>query len=243
MNKCIHYCWYGKAQKSKNVTNCIESWRKNCPDWEIIEWNENNSDFNDCNFAIDAYAAKKWAFVSDYMRAKILFENGGLFLDTDVELIKNIDELTFSSFMGFEQSDKINPGLILFAKEPHVWLYKCIIDKYQELIFDSDNIYNIASPIVYTGVLTEHGLRLDGEKQSIRDITIYPVEYFNPIGNLYGGKPHITPNTYSIHHFDGSWFNERDKQLFIFRKKYGVKLGTFLFCLRHPIKSIRRVLK
>lgn len=242
-DNCIHYCWYGKSRKSDDVLHCIDSWKKYCPNWKIVEWNEENSDFAECKFAVSAYEAKKWAFVSDYMRAKVLYENGGLFLDTDVELIKNIDELTFGSFLGFERDNKINPGLILFAKEPQEWLYECITDKYRQLTFDIDNMFNVTSPIIYTNVLCEHGLILNGEKQNLRNLTIYPAEYFNPIGNLYGGKPNITKNTYSIHHFDGSWFNEHDHELFNFRKKYGVRLGTMLYCLKHPIKSIGRVLK
>lgn len=103
--KIIHYCWVGNCQKPKSVLYCIESWRKFCPDYRIIEWNESNYDFSKNKYMWQAYEAKKWGFVPDYARLDIVYQYGGIYLDTDVELVKNIDELlSHKAFMGFEDT-------------------------------------------------------------------------------------------------------------------------------------------
>ena len=110
--KVIHYCWFGGNPKSKLIENCINSWRKKCPDYEIIEWNESNFDINCCDYVKEAYEAKKWAFVSDFARLKIIYDNGGIYLDTDVELISSLEKfLEYDSYFGFEDSEHINTGL------------------------------------------------------------------------------------------------------------------------------------
>ena len=111
MSKTIHYCWFGKNPKSKLILKCIDSWRKCCPDYEIKEWNEENFDINCCDYVREAYEAKKWAFVSDYCRFYVLYNYGGIYLDTDVELLKSLDVLS-KNFVGFENQNRVNSGLI-----------------------------------------------------------------------------------------------------------------------------------
>lgn len=236
----IHYCWYGKNPLSDKIKKCIDSWKKFFPRSEIICWNEDNSDFSDCPFAIEAYAARKWAFVSDYMRSKVLFEYGGLFLDTDVEMINDMESLMKDPFLGFELDDKVNPGLVIFADRPKLWLFEEVIQKYRSLSFDIDDLFELSSPRIYTDILVKHGLKKDGTLQTVDGFVIYPQEYFNPIGDVYGGKPKISEKTYSIHHYDGSWFDGDDHILFEYRKRFGVKRGSILFCLRHPIKAVKK---
>lgn len=123
--KKIHYCWFGENPLSELVNRCIDSWKKFCPEYEIIQWNESNFDVNSCDYVKEAYEAKKWAFVSDYAGFKILYEHGELYFDTDVELIKPFDDLTYEgSFMGIEETSiAVNPGLGIGA-EPKMMVYK-----------------------------------------------------------------------------------------------------------------------
>lgn len=105
--KKIHYCWFGRNPLTESAKKCIESWKKYCPEYEIIEWNENNFDLTENRYAREAYEQKKWAFVSDYARLKIVYEQGGIYMDVDVELIKPLDELTeLDGYMGFEKRDR-----------------------------------------------------------------------------------------------------------------------------------------
>lgn len=233
----IHYCWFGGNPLPTNVIKCIESWKKYCPNLQIKEWNESNFDFSDCSFAVDAYKAKKWAFVSDYARAKILYENGGLFLDTDVELIKSLDELMDNTFMGFENDSYVNPGLIMYAKNPRNDFFRCVFEKYHTINFDEQNLASITSPMIYTQILLERGLRADGSMQTVNDIKIYPREWFSPIP----GK--LNSNSHSIHHYDGSWLSNDEREYFLIRHKYGQKLGRILYTFKHPIKAFKRLIK
>ncbi len=241
MIKKIHYFWFGKNPKPDAVINCKKSWEKYCPDFEIIEWNEDNFDFSDCEFARDAYAARKWAFISDYARAKVLYKEGGVVLDTDVELLKPLDDdLLSSTFFGFEDDRNVNPGLIMYANVPMVDFFREAIELYKSIKFDCDNLGNITSPILYSKLLVAHGVKLNGQKQSVDGITIYPKEYFNPIGLGLDKNARITDNSYSIHHYDASWISDDDRELFLLRKTKGEKKGRFIYTLKHPIKAFKR---
>ena len=111
--KIIHYCWFGKNEKSDLAKKCIDSWKKKCPDYQIIEWNEENFDITTNEYVYEAYMNKKWAFVSDFVRIFALYNNGGIYLDTDVEILKNMDEfLCNTTFFGFETIDKVSTGII-----------------------------------------------------------------------------------------------------------------------------------
>ena len=212
--KIIHYCWFGGNPLPDDALKYIESWKKFCPDYEIIEWNEKNFDINCCEYVKEAYNAKKWAFVSDYARFKILYKNGGLYFDTDVELIKPIDDIVASGpFMGLEptlNSPYIAPGLGL-AASPGMSLYKDIIDDYDKSHFEleKDGRYKTVVKRV-TDILKRNGLKLNPEFQKICGVIIYPAEYFCPL-NYYTGEINITENTRSIHHYTASWTNGIEK--------------------------------
>ena len=210
--KRIHYCWFGRNPLPESAQKCIISWRKFFPDYEIKEWNEDNFDVNEIPYTEQAYRVGKYAFVSDYARFKILYEHGGIYFDTDVEVIKSFDEiLSEGAFMGCElntpQYSAVNPGLGLGA-QPGLKLYSEILNKYSTLSFyNKDGTYNLTTIVKHTtDILILHGLTTTDEIQTIENIRIYPKEYFNPL-NDNTGQLEITPNTHSIHWYSKTWLD------------------------------------
>ncbi len=212
----IHYCWFGRNPLPESARKCIASWRKYLPDYEIIEWNEDNFDVNFIPYTAQAYAAKKYAFVSDYARFKILYEHGGLYFDTDVEVIKPMDDIIDKgSFMGFEIDREpqnphggVAPGLGL-GVNPGLGLYKTILDYYEQLNFVlSDGSYNITDAVVNitTRELIKKGLKGVPGIQYVAGVTIYPSDYFNPFDDATG-RLNKTANTRTIHWFTKTWLN------------------------------------
>lgn len=206
--KIIHYCWFGGAPLPTLARKCIASWKKYLPDYEIKEWNESSFDVHCCRYAEEAYQAKKWAFVSDYARFRILYEHGGLYFDTDVEVIKPLDEiLARGGFMGVESCapNTVNPGLGL-AVAPGLGLYRELYTAYHSRRFvNDDGSMNLKTVVQYTTeCLVAHGLTNAHEIQKVGDIYIYPQDYFNPC-NMNTGQIEITENTVSIHHYAASW--------------------------------------
>ena len=217
--KIIHYCWFGGNPLPDMAKKCIKSWKKYFPDYEICEWNESNFDLKSCDYCREAYQAKKWAFMSDYARFWILYNYGGLYFDTDVEVIRDMSEIVNrGAFMGCEAVNKcatglglgVNPGLGL-GVNPGLGLYKEILDFYHTIHFaNEDGTLNEQTVVFYTtNILKKHGLQ-DVEKiQNIAGVYIYPAEYFCPM-NYGTGKLTITKNTVSIHHYSASWHSKLD---------------------------------
>ena len=209
--KVIHYCWFGRNPLPKSALKCIDSWRKFFPDYEIKEWNEDNFDVNIIKYTQDAYNAKKYAFVSDYARIWILYNYGGVYFDTDVEVISPmIDIIEKGPFMGFEINNStenkiaVNPGLGI-GSPSHLELYKDILDVYSNLNFwigSKINLYAIVR--ITTDILTINGLKNVDGAQTVNGITIYPSEFFNPLDSLTG-RLNKTANTRTIHWYDNSW--------------------------------------
>lgn len=220
--KVIHYCWFGRNPLPKSAQKCIASWRKYLPDYEIKEWNEDNFDVNALPYTRDAYEAKKYAFVSDYARMEILYKHGGLYFDTDVEVIRPLGEiLSRGAFMGCEidgddtRLPTVAAGLGL-AVEPAHPVYKDVLDIYKTLDFwtPAHTVNTFAIVQIVTHVLKEHGLRSQREIQQVDGITIYPQWYFNPLQITPEGKKlAITSQTYTIHHFTASWMSPRQRFL------------------------------
>lgn len=201
----IHYCWFGRKPLPKLVLKCIDSWKKFLPDYKIIEWNEDNYDVNKIPYTSEAYKIGKYAFVSDYTRYWILYNFGGIYFDTDVEIIKPIDDIISNGpFMGIEKDRNaisVAPGLGIAA-------YKGM-NFYKEMlpIFENYNCENGISPLLVketTNLCIQKGFKLEDKLQTIDGITLYPNEYFNPKDD-YTGKIILTPNTRSIHHYAKSW--------------------------------------
>ncbi len=221
--KVIHYCWFGGNELPKTAQKCIDSWRRYLPDYEIKRWDESNFDVDIIPYTRDAYKAKKYAFVSDYARYWILYHHGGLYFDTDVEVIKHIDDIVAKgSWMGCESpchsgtttKDStrapwgvpwVNPGLGL-GMSKGLDIAKEILSIYETMKFTTPDhkaeLENVVS--VTTRILTIHGLNYTSEIQTVGDISIYPSDYFCPI-STDDGKMRLTVNTRSIHWFDQSW--------------------------------------
>lgn len=211
--KKLHYCWFGGKPLDKLGQRCLASWKKFFPDYEIIEWNESNFDINCCTYVKQAYEAKKWAFVSDYARFKILYEHGGVYFDTDVEVIKSFDSiLEKGGFIGCERNEtEINPGLGM-AVTPRLEIIREILDDYEKSTFlKLDGSYDLTTIVARTTkFLRKYGLDYVSNIQPIAGINVYPQEYFCPI-DMETGKLSITENTYSIHRFAGSWETKTNK--------------------------------
>lgn len=217
--KIIHYCWFGGNPLPPLAKKCIRSWKKYCPDYEIKEWNENNFDINSCpKYVLQAYEAKKWAFVTDYIRLKIIFENGGIYLDTDVEVIKTFDSLLdYTAFFGIENFNNEKPYTIAtglgFGAEKGTNIIKELSDDYNEIDFRiSENEYDLTPcPIRNNHIFISHGFNSENEVQLLNNnIAVLSTEFFCPI-TYSNNKKHITKNTYSIHHYAASWFSKEAK--------------------------------
>ena len=213
ISKTIKYCWFGGGKKPKGVVKCIESWKKFCPEFKIKEWNESNFDLQCCDYVREAAEAKKWAFVSDYARFWILYNYGGLYFDTDVELINSIDEILYAGpFMGREASGDIAPGLGL-AADKGMGLYKKVINYYESQHFLSNNGTENVKTIVtiVTNILIESGFKKRKKGlQKIDGINIYPEDYFCPL-NYETGELKISKNSVAIHHYEASWHSNLEK--------------------------------
>jgi hypothetical protein len=205
--KVIHYCWFGDNKPPKIVDKCIESWTKILPDYEIMKWDESNYDVNKTPFTEEAYTYRNFAFVSDYARWDILYNYGGIYLDTDVLLIKDITPLLEKgNFGGANIGGGFASGLIV-ALEPKSTIAKEMMELYENTSFT----YHRGQPHFVncvkreTELLSTHGFDTKiKEKQEVAGMTIYPTEYFSPY-NPHTGETKITDNTYAIHQYTGTW--------------------------------------
>lgn len=214
--KVIHYCWFGGNALPEAVLKCIESWRRNCPDYSIVEWNESNYDINKHQYVKEAYEAKKWAFVSDFARLDIIYNNGGVYLDTDVEVIRPIDEMLANDcFLAAETTGFVATGLGFGAVKNNA-IIKKLLDEYENAHFRlSSGQYDTMIPCPKRN--TEPLSRM-GYKYSEKDIwtaegvTVFPPEYFCPI-DYNTNQVKITDKTVSIHHYSGLWISKEERDL------------------------------
>lgn len=224
--KVIHYCWFGGNPLPELALKCIESWKKYCPDYEIVEWNEENFDISQAPLYVrQAYDCKKWAFVTDYVRLQVVCDNGGVYLDTDVEIIKPIDDLlVYNSFFGFESNYYINTGVGFGAVKGHA-LLEVLMKDYENIPFILENgeLDLLTCPQRNSHVFFDYGFTKENKRQLIDKNILLSTEYFSP-KNARTDQINITENTYAIHHFSCSWqtadrlyFAELRKQ--IYKKK------------------------
>ena len=224
--KIIHYCWFGGSPLPELALKCIESWKKYCPDYEIKCWDETNIDINSVDYMREAYEAKAWGFVPDVARLQIIYENGGIYLDTDVEIIKPIDELLqHKAFVGTEDDRFIALGLG-FGAEKENPIIKTLLDDYLNRHFklEDGNYDKTAAPKIQTKTLLELGYVTSNKIQNYDDITIFPTEYFCPL-SYYTGELNITENSYSIHHYMASWILPESRAILSVKKKLCSKGG------------------
>lgn len=216
--KVIHYCWFGHNPIPKEYYSYMQSWQEKCPDYKIQRWDESNFDVAQNLYCKQAYARKKWAFVSDYARLKIIYEHGGIYLDTDVEVVKDLSPLIASGngFIGFQNSEEATTGLG-FAAEAKNPCIKAMLDIYEKrkFILDDGSLNLTPCPAANTVGLMKVGLRIGKNSskllQYLDGLTVYPEEYFNPV-NSDTKKLNLTANTYTIHWYSASWFDQSAKK-------------------------------
>lgn len=209
--KKIHYCWFGGNPLPEMAVHCLESWKKHCPDYEIIEWNEQNFDLECCDYVKEAYAAKKWAFVSDVARLYALVTQGGIYMDTDVEVLRPLDDiLEYAAVSGFESYDRIPTGLM--ACEAGHPLFTELLREYDDAHFlrEDGSLDTTTNVTRITNACLKHGLVLNNTKQTVGGFTLFPNDFFCP-KNYDTKEVTLTENTYTIHHFDGSWHTPEQK--------------------------------
>lgn len=240
MDKVIHYIWLGKKNKPRVVKKCIKSWIKKMPGWKIKEWNESNLDLNICPFCKEAYDSKCYAFAADVLRFVVLNKYGGLYLDTDVKLLKSLESLTekFEAFTGYEYI-RVNPGLVLYSSKPHNFFISEMVKLYEKKHFIENGKKNLRVVGEYLNELLEkEGFVNEDRFQTIRGFSIFPSMYFCPTDG-YGNKINFSKETYSQHLFAGSWMPLKQRVIVkikrFFYKFFGKKNIQFVM---HLIKKI-----
>lgn len=265
----IHYCWFGKGEMPETAVKCIESWKKYCPNYKIIKWDETNFDINCCTYVRQAYECKKWAFVSDYARFYILYHFGGIYFDTDVELIKPIDDIiSRGPFMGTENklalhkihvNDNISTlginvatglGIAAYAG---MSVYAEILQQYQNAVFlNRDQTMNQKTVVeTVSQILAQYPIdEKRGYWIKIGSIFIYDKDFFCPL-DYTTGLLEITANTRSIHHYDASWFTKEEKEWLVkkykFIRLFGSQLGgkiwnVFAFARQMKLHGFREAI-
>ena len=234
--KKIHYCWFGRNPLPELAKNCIASWKKYLPEYEIIEWNEDNFDINENEYVSEAYSSKKWAFVTDYVRLKALVEYGGIYMDTDVEVTKPLDRfLNHHAFSGFEDVESVPTGIM--ACEKGFELFETLLKTYENRHFiKEDGSLDITTNTTsITEFCLAHGLILNNQLQEIEGFALYPNDFFCP-KDPDTNQIMITENTYTIHHFAGSW----SSPWYRFKKKVQALLGGNI---TNKIIKLKRIIK
>lgn len=206
--KVIHYCWFGNNPLPFEVKKCINSWKKICPDYEIRRWDETNFDVYQNDFIKSAYGSKAWAFVSDYARLKIVYDEGGIYLDTDVELKKNLDELRKNEgFFAIQQEGHYcNTGLGFGAKKENE-IVKTMLDLYDDLIYSEENKFSIACPYLNTKALEKYGYSYSDDIIVIHNNLVLPPRFMDPIAPGKNKENLLCNDTVSIHHYSASWMD------------------------------------
>lgn len=252
--KVIHYCWFGRNPKPELANKCIKSWKKLCPDYEIVEWNEDNFDISSAPLYVrQAYEAGKWAFVTDYARLKVVYDHGGIYLDTDVELIRSFTPLLqYAAFFGYQNGVKIATGLG-FGAEQHNQLVKDIMMDYEEIPFirEDGSMDDTPCPERNTEPIVKWGLRQDNSFQVLEgNIAILPKDYLSP-KDYISGKIALTTHSYAIHHFSESWkTDEQRRATEAYRQKFqqqvwkrNIRTGIIRFLGEQRFQQLKSLIK
>ena len=227
--KLIHYCWFGRGQMPELALKCIESWHKYLPGYTMKLWNEDSFDINAVPYVKEAYEARKFAFVTDYIRLYALYHEGGIYMDTDVEVLKPLDDLLdLPAFSGYESNKFSNfPTGLMASAAGGVWV-KEQLDYYTDrhFILPDGSLDMTTNTVTISRIMKENGFELTGEYQVYKnDMHCFPSDYFCPMTSTRVLK--LTKNSYCIHHFAGSWHTPTLKQKikkFVFGKIVGAKL-------------------
>ncbi len=232
--KIIHYCWFGPKDIPELELKCIESWHKYLPDYKLMFWNEKTFDINESSFVKEAYETKHYAFVSDYVRTKVLCEYGGIYLDTDVEILQSFDVLIKKEicFLGFETRAKVGTAVMGFTPEHDV--LKKFLKYYRDNTFKNKNgdVNTIANVTILTDILSKKGLITDGTTQTIDDIDVFQRELFYP-KKISKNEFRVSSETVAIHKCSNSWMTDRE------RVRGGNKL--WINIMRPLLRSSRKI--
>lgn len=215
--KKIHYCWFGRGKMPELAVKCIESWKKYLPEYEIKEWNEDNFYLDAYPYVREAYDNRKFAFVTDVVRLYALYHEGGIYMDTDVEVLKPLDDfLKYEAVSGFESDTQIPTGLMA-CREGHP-LFKELLNEYEGLHFiKQDGSLDYTTNVLrITNTCMKYGLVLNNQLQTVGGFTLFPKDYFCP-KSYVDGTIYVTENTVTIHHFAGSWLTLTPYRKFVFR--------------------------
>lgn len=232
--KIIHYCWFGRGPMPELALKCIESWHRFMPDYEYRLWNEDSFDVNSVPYVKEAYEARKFAFVTDYVRLYALFTEGGIYMDTDVEVLKPYDDLlALPGFTGYEGSKYLPPVTGTMASEPQNAWVKEQLDSYSgtHFLLPDGSLDTTTNTVRITRIMKAGGFVPDGKKQIYKDMHIFPVEYFCPRQTT--GEIIKTDNSYCDHHFMGSWGDK--KKVGPIARLFGPKVMTFMIKLKRKI--------
>jgi hypothetical protein len=237
--------WLSGDEKPETIRNCIASWHRNCPNYEIKEWTAQSLDININEYVRQAYALRKWTFATDYFRLWIMYNYGGIYLDSDVEVLKSFDPLlSQKGFIGFEYNSTHLLEAAVIGAQAGLPIFAEWMREYEKINFtftaaDCGTLIPTV-PQLMVGVLSKYGLVCDDKRRSVADLEIYPSDYF--CNKDYDGEIRTTDNSYSIHHFAASWLSARDKKIHRLASKYRKKFGGFwkvFFILAHPMLSFK----
>ena len=238
--KIIHYCWFGRGEMPKLMKKCLKSWKKYCPDWKIVRWDEDSFDVNSTVWTKQAYASKKYAFVADYVRVRALVEQGGVYLDTDQELIKPLDPfLKHSAFLGF--LDRVNVSAGVMGAEQGNPVMTQLLRYYEGRSFlTADGAMDIKPNTNWmTDILLEQGLKLDDSFQQLKDVAVYPQTYFCPT-SCVSPENLRSRHTVALHHWAMTWRTEKAKKDFARAKRHQTWWYRGLIWLRYlPNRAVR----
>lgn len=234
--KIIHYCWFGRSKMPPLAIKCIESWEKNLPEYEIKEWNENNFDLNMYPYVREAYDNRKFAFVTDVVRLYVLYEEGGIYMDTDVEVLKSLDPyLQHNAFSGFEDDIHIPTGIIASEKGGK-WVKDNLAYYNNRHFIKEDGTMDLTTNVItLTNYMLSLGLKQDNSYQDFPNlITLYPKDYFCPKSYI-DGNIYLTNRTVTIHHFAGSWIPKEARLHFFIKKYLGMRVYNQLVNLKKQL--------
>lgn len=236
--KKIHYIWLGGKPLPKIAEECIKSWQKYCPDYEIKRWDESNLDIDCCQYCREAYDAKKYAFASDVLRFDVLATEGGIYLDIDVELLKPLDDLlVHRCFMGFEYKNALNPGLIMGSEIGNDVIID-IFNSYKDSRFVKKNgEYDLTTVCTrVTNYMVKNGLLLNNTNQKVVGVAVFPTEYFCPLSPITN-KKEITENSYAMHLYYASWLSKKAKMKKIVKKTLNFVTNGYFGIVLAKLKS------
>lgn len=239
MTKYIHYCWFGEKKMPSKLKKYIQTWEKYLPDHKIMLWNEKNFDIESTNFSKKAYELKKWAFVADVARIYALKKYGGIYFDTDIEVINDISYVLDNEMWFGRESEEYLATAMFGVKDKNNKHINNIFNIYKKLKFNEENIFENTNPKIITKYFEEYGFKKGNSKQVLKgDVHIYPREYFNP-KSYDGSTQDFTNNTAIVHHFDATWTPLDERIAIWFVRKKMSKMTKPVFFVSNKIRKIK----